>query len=377
MLAAILVTPFSANAQDDRLARMNDVEVGLLTCSPHHEVFSLYGHSAIHWHDLRTGRHFVFNYGVFDFKSPHFVWRFVMGETDYRLECYQNFQAWCKYYKDWGSKVEEQILDLTPSEKQRLEVALGENLRNPVYRYNFFYDNCSTRPRDIIERCLEGKVKYTPRDGYSPTYREMIHECTKEHPWAAFGNDLLLGIRADMKTDMRQQEFLPQNLSYDFDNATIERNGEIRPLVLRHATHIPPGNQPLEGGFPLSPLACTLILLLISIAIFVLECLKKSIWIWWDALLMLTTGLAGCILALMIFSEHPATSINLQILILNPLSLFFIPHVIRRKKTPWFKISLCLVILFLMGSFWQDYAEGMEIVALCLLLRYWIHRNEK
>ena len=96
---------------------------------------------------------------------------------------------------------------------------------------------------------------------------------------------------------------------------------------------------------------------------------------WWDALLMLVTGLPGCLLLIMFFSEHPATSTNLQILLLNPMALFFIPAVLRRKRTRWFTISLGLVVAFLIGGFWQDYAEGMEIVALCLLLRICIHRR--
>jgi hypothetical protein len=79
----------------------------------------------------------------------------------------------------------------------------------------------------------------------------------------------------------------------------------------------------------------------------------------------------------MIFSEHPTTSLNLQILILNPLSLFFIWPVWKGRKTIWFTLSMVLTMAFFLGSYWQDYAEGMEFVALCLLLRYWKHHNDK
>lgn len=359
----------------------DSVEIGLLTCSPHEEVYSLYGHTAIHYHDLRTGMHWVFNYGVFDFKKPNFVWRFIMGQTDYRLECSSNFigssHSFCEYYRKWGSMVEEQVLDLTPVEKGRLRDALYANLMNPVYRYNFLFDNCSTRPRDIIERCLEGRVSYADRPGYTPTFRQMIHECTASHPWTTFGNDLLLGLRADRPTTHGERQFLPANLKYDFDHATVERDGQTRPLVLRHVVHVPQGEQPVEDGFPLSPLACTLLLIIVSAAVLAYELRKGRIQVWWDVVLMLLTGLPGLLLLLMFFSEHPATSSNLQILVLCPLSLLFIPSVARRKPTRWFKLSLILTLAFLAGAFWQDYAEGMEIVALCLLMRYWIHRNDK
>ncbi len=377
MLVCMFAASLPVYSQNDLLSRMDSVEVGLLTCSPHQEVYSLYGHTALHWHDLRTGEHWVFNYGVFDYKKPHFVWRFILGQTDYMLECTGNLKRWCDYYRKWGSEVKEQVLDLTPAEKLRLQAALATNLRNPVYRYNFFYDNCSTRPRDMIERCLEGTVDYAVRNDYEPSFRQMIHQCTEDHPWTAFGNDLLLGLNADKKTTQRERQFLPADLSWDFDHATVDRQGVKRPLVSRLVTHVPQGQQPVKKGFPLSPLACTLLLLLMSVAVFAYERWKKRILVWWDVLLMLTSGLAGCVLLLMVFSEHPATSLNLQLLLLNPLALLFIPAVARRRKTRWFNIMLGFIVAFLIGGLWQHYAEGMYFVALCLLLRYWTHHNDK
>lgn len=380
-LASYAEEPADSAKTESSMSAMDYAEVGLLTCSPHNEVYSLYGHTALHWHDRRTGEHWVFNYGVFDYSKPHFVWRFMMGQTDYKLECTTHFndgeRSFCDYYRKWGSKVEEQILDLTPREKARLMMALQEKLRNPVYRYNYFFDNCSTRPRDIIENCLEGKLTYDTTLDNGLTFRQMIHRLLEEHPWAAFGNDLLLGLNADRRTTLREQQFLPANLSRDMDHATVERDGVKRPLVKRHVTHVPQGSQPVDNSWLPSPLACTLLLLLISIAIFIFEQRRGKTMVWWDVLLMTVTGLAGCILALMFFSEHPATSSNLQVLLLNPLALIFIPKVLRRRRTWWFNIELAFIVLFFIGALWQDYAEGMECVALCLLLRYWRHRNDK
>jgi hypothetical protein len=88
---------------------------------------------------------------------------------------------------------------------------------------------------------------------------------------------------------------------------------------------------------------------------------------------MLVQGLAGCILFAMLFSEHPTTSTNLQILLLNPLPLFFIPAVLKRKKTMWWNILLAMVVLFYLGGIFQVYAEGMMLLALCLLIRFLSH----
>ena len=348
----------------------DSIEVSLLTCSPHEEVYSLYGHTALRWHDLAKGEDIAFNWGVFDFRKPFFVGRFVFGLTDYELGAYP-YNFFKQEYQHYGSSITEQVLNLTPEEKMTLKQALIENLKpeNKVYRYNYFYDNCSMRPRDLIERCINGKVEYAPREDYQPTYREMVHSCVRNHPWAAFGNDLLLGLKADLKTDLRQQEFLPVNLMYDFDRATIYADGEYRPLVKERRIALPAGVQVIEEDFPLTPMQCACVLLVISMGLALIEWKRKKRFKYWDALLMLAQGLAGCVLFVMIFSQHPTTSLNLQLLLLNPLPLFFIPAVLRRRPTRWWIILAVMIVLFFIGSLFQHYAEGMIIVALSLLIR--------
>ena len=278
---------------------MDSVEVSLLTCSPHEEIYSLYGHSAIRWHDLRSDgpvetRDIVFNWGMFNFNKPHFVLRFVFGLTDYELGVFPYSSFW-PYYKKWGSSVTEQVLNLTNDEKRSLQQALAMNLRpeNKVYRYNFFYDNCSTRPRDILERSIHGTVNYQDRDDYTPSYRDMVHECVRNHPWAAFGNDMLLGVKADLQTSRTEQEFLPSNLRHDFANAQIYSNGTYRPLVKEERLSVPPGVQIIESDFPLSPTECATILLIISVCILLLEIRRKKTYKFWDVVLMALQGLAG------------------------------------------------------------------------------------
>ena len=373
------ITGFSAPvaAQDDStLLAMDSVEISLLTCQPHDEVYSLYGHTAIRYHDFhKKGKvDAAFNYGVFNFHAPHFVARFVFGLTDYELGAfpYHLFQA---EYRHFGSMVTEQVLNLTAQEKYQLRQALSENLRpeNCVYRYNYFYNNCTTKARDIIERCINGNVEYADREDYTPTYRKMIHEMTQRNPWSRFGNDLLLGIKADQPTTLRQQEFLPQNLMYDFDRARINDNGTRRPLVKERRVSVPPGVQMHESGFPLSPLICFSILLVIGIIIFLIEWKIQCIFIVWDVLLMLATGIIGIVLTLMLFSQHPTVSLNLQIILFNPLPWLFLWPIIRKKKTIYWHLTAILSILFLIGALFQSYAEGIWSLALCLLLQCCLH----
>jgi hypothetical protein len=378
LLTLILVSSAPVAAQED-IPPMDSVEFSLLTCQPHDEVYSLYGHTAIRYHELRPGGlDWAFNYGVFDFKKPHFVARFVFGLTDYELGAYP-YKYFVKEYRRFGSMVTEQVLNLTDEEKMALHDALAINLRpeNKIYRYNYFYNNCTTKARDIIESCINGKVEYAGREDYTPSYRDMVHSMTRNNPWSRFGNDLLLGIKADWKTDLRQQEFLPGNLMYDFDHAQIYSNGSYRPLIKERRIAVPAGVQIIESGFPLSPLACAAILLAVGIVIFFFEWRKKRAFVLWDVLLMMTTGTIGIVLTLMLFSQHPTVSLNLQIILCNPLPWLFLWPVIRGRETRYWKITAILAVLFLIGSFFQCYAEGIHVLALCLLMQCYANMKIK
>lgn len=357
----------------------DSVEVSLLTCQPHDEVYSLYGHTALRWHDLHKGKgDIAFNWGVFDFKKPHFVARFVFGLTDYELGGFP-YQYFKQEYRRWGSMVTEQVLNLTAAEKQKLQQALEENLRdeNRIYRYNYFYNNCTTKARDIIEKCIDGRLEYAEREDYSPSYRDMVHLMTERNPWARFGNDVLLGIKADQTASRQEQEFLPNNLMYDFDHAQIYTNGNYRPLVKERRIGEPPGVQIQQSAFPLTPWQSGMMIVAIGLLIFAVEWKMKRSFLAWDLLLMVTTGVFGIVLTLMLFSQHPTVSLNLQILLLNPLPWFFLLPVIKGRGRRFWLLTSVLTILFLMGGLFQSYAEGIQSLACCLLLQSCIHLLRK
>ena len=375
VLFFIVLTPVMADIQEADVQYMDSVEISLLTCEPHDEIYSLYGHTAIRYHDLHPGGiDATFNYGVFNFKTPHFALRFVFGRTDYELGAYP-YRLFLKEYEHFGSEVSEQVLNLTSEEKMQLRLLLAENMlpENTVYRYNYFYNNCTTKARDIIEKCINGRIEYTENKVDTKSYREMVREMTKEHPWAAFGNDLLLGVNADKGTTLRQQEFLPHNLMRDFDHAQIITNGQSRPLVKTRRIALPAGTKIQQEGFPVSPFACGVILTVIGFIICCFEYRRQRAFRWWDVLLMVATGSIGIILFLMLFSLHPTVSLNLMFILFNPLPWFFLWPVIKRRKTRYWTITAYLAVLFIIFGFIQDYPEGVWSLALCLLLQCYIH----
>lgn len=355
---------------------MDSVEISLLTCRPRQNVYSLYGHTAIRIQDKQNHLDMAVNYGMFSFDKPFFILRFVFGLTDYSMDI-EDFEAFRIYYATRGAGVKQQTLNLTKEEKRAIIDAIIKNYepQNRVYRYSYFYDNCTTRARDILLDNIKGTIRYQTRNKNSESYREMIHDYNEQQRWARFGNDLLLGIKADFPTNHEQQQFLPDNLRKDFDNAVvIDKNGQKRALVSNSSWVVLPGTQAEWSGFPLSPTTCAIIFFVIVVAVSIYERCKIKMFWGMDIFLMLLTGLCGLILLAMVFSQHPTVRVNLQILLLNPISLIFLyPTVkcLRRNVIHrWLMAWMILIVLFLIGGFFQSYAEGMTIVALSLLIRY-------
>lgn len=194
ILFLLSVFPLVANSQT--LTYSDSVEISLLTCTPGEESWSQYGHTAIRYNDLRNGNDLSINYGLFSLSQSMFIPRFIFGLTDYRVGI-ESMEEMLFQYSYEGRGVIEQKLNLSKEEKYQIFTALRENLRpeNVVYRYNFFYDNCTTRAQHILLDKLKGKTTfYADTKTVLPTYREMIHEWNKNDIWTQFGEDILLSL---------------------------------------------------------------------------------------------------------------------------------------------------------------------------------------
>jgi hypothetical protein len=281
-------------------------------------------------------------------------------------------------YREEKRWVLQQTLNLTAEEKQRIANALYENYlpQNRTYRYNYFYDNCTTRARDILLNNLNNISVSSNTEQVAPSYREMTHQWNENHLWDRFGNDLLLGIQADFKTTYEAREFLPDSLRKDFESImTIDKDGRRCPLVSETKYLYKPekADEAETALTKMRPLTFFATLLILTVTLTGLQWRKKrNFWVL-DTILLSITGLAGLMLLVMVFSQHPTVRINLQILLLNPLSLIFLYPTIKAERkglSHWYwKVLTACLALFFIGAFWQDYAEGMLFLALCLLVR--------
>lgn len=355
----------------------DSLEVGLMTCAPGDEVYELYGHTAIRVRDVTTGDDVVFNYGMFSFDAPHFVWRFTKGECDYYIAA-MDYPHFAHAYAARGSAVIQQTLNLTAEEKWRLFALLCENLKpeNRMYRYNFLYDNCTTRARDRIEEAVDGEVVYAGKDSVC-SFRQIIHRYTEGHPWAELGNDICLGAETDRPITVRQEMFAPFYLLDYFDGAVIRgRNGNTRPLVCSKQTVVEGCRPAVATDRMPSPACCAWLLFALVAVLTVAEYrLRRSFWPL-DAVLMTLTGIIGCVVAfLFFFSLHPTVGTNWQIWVFNPVPLLAMPWVVwcavKRRKTGYHAVNAVVLMFFILFSALipQDLCAVVVPLALSLWLR--------
>jgi len=369
IVLTFILSVVNATVGAQSMTNPDRIQISLLTCSPGKEVWAQYGHTAIRYYDKESGEDLAINYGIFSLDQTYFIPRFVLGMTDYRMGV-QPMDMFLAQYSYEGRGVVEQVLNLSAEDKEVIYKALQENMKpeNVVYRYNYFFDNCTTRARDMLVNHLHGKVVYPPAEE-DATFRSMIHKWNNKYEWAQFGEDLLLGVNADRKTTKSEQQFLPENLRSDFDKARY--NG--KPLVKETNVLLDAETEVAEPVFPLSPLSVALIFAVISLVMMLFSYRRQQVYWAWDLALMLTSGLMGIIFFVMIFSQHPCVSLNFILLFFNPVPLFFLYSTIKKKKVIWWKIWGVLIILGLFGSLFQEIPLPILIVASFLLLHCIVH----
>ncbi len=350
------------------------LRISLLTCSPGTEIYELFGHTALRVQDQAEGTDWVFNYGIFDFNAPHFIWRFVKGETDYQLGIVP-FEYFLWSYSQRNSTVVEQELNLSEAEKQKLLEELQHNYlpENRVYRYNYLYDNCTTRARVKVEEAIDGLVKYDENADLQ-TFRSIIHQYTAGHPWSQLGIDLCLGSEIDREISLRDKMFVPENLYKGFRRSVIvPTEGEFRNLVSQEIVLNTVEGQTVKEG--ISPLQCGLLVLLLVVILSVIGVIRDQTFWGIDVVLFAGAGLVGVVLAFLVFfSEHPAVSPNWNLCVFHPLHLLYLPflirHALRQEKEYYHLANLVVISLFIM--FMGVLPQKINPAVLPLALSLWV-----
>ncbi len=292
-----------------------EATVSLLTALPGTDIYQLEGHSGLRIVDS-AGRDITVNWGVFDFNSPNFVYRFVSGQTDYECWAYPT-EFFIQSYRLEGRQVIEQVLNLDSIQEARIIELVANNLRpeNQIYRYNYVKDNCATRPMAMIEAAAGRKL--LSDDPAQTTFRKEMQRYHQLYPWYQFGIDLALGRGIDRPISRRQATFAPVELMQQLSELDI---------VTETHTYGRQTSQPRPTPWPLTPMAVSVYVLLWAIAATFMRGGRV-----FDTVYFAIAFIGGMVLTFLVFiSTHEATSPNLLLLWLNPLC-------IAGSILPWLK----------------------------------------
>ncbi len=349
--------------------------VSLLTMLPGDEVYSQFGHSGYRIHDPLTGLDKTYNFGTFDFEQPFFVFRFVRGELDYVLDT-APYELELDKYAYLRRPMIEQQLALPHETVQFLYSLLETNAlaENRAYRYDFFFDNCSTRLLDILDDALEasGHERLSlPSETATESFRELIAPYITDTPFLRLGINLGLGMPADAIATPRQRSFLPMELMNQFDGASF--NGQ--PLIATTDTVVVvPDYSGERTAVDWPKLALWLVFLGgVGMTLLGLRTNRKASPIGrrGDWLLFSVLGFVGLILTVLWFgTEHAVTGPNLNLLWAWPTHLF-VARWMRKPTLPrWMKVYLGASVLVTIVTLilWRFLPQALPSSAIPLLL---------
>lgn len=345
------------------------LRISLLTCSPGGELYSSFGHTAIRIQNNRLHTDYVYNYGTFNFDQPNFYLKFIRGKLEFMLSV-QTFDDFLYEYQVTQRSVSEQVLTLTAEQKSTIMDFLSTNYlpANRTYKYDFLYDNCATRIRDILFKEVKG-VQLTKRLTKPGTsFRDLIYTYLDKagQPWSKLGIDLLLGSPVDKQVDNATAMFLPDYLSAGVKHARIA----TKPYEAV-SSQIIDVSSPVTPTGKYVPLTLFIIISAGLILIYYLLRNKPAKLLIIDSVLLYITGLLGFLLLFMwLATDHQACAWNYNLLWAMPFNLiagFFI-----WKKRSWLRkyFLIMTVLTAVLIAFWWGTPQHFNIALLpfCILL---------
>ena len=345
LLLTLAVLAFPLRAQyPDTLPHLGDsAYAALITCGAGDEFYTSFGHSALRICDSTQGIDLVYNYGTFDFDTPHFYWKFARGHLNYHLSR-STFYGFLFEYQYEGRAVWQQRLRLSNQELNNLFLLLEINYlpEYRYYQYDFFRDNCATRPRDMITYALDHRTlaPETTTDT-NLTYRNLLYRSTANNLlWWRLAVDMALGLPCDHRCSNYEYMFSPIAMMQQFDTLTVS---DTRQPIAEPAEVILPETR-IPHSRSVSP-TLTFWVIFLAVLLLTLLCWKNDWRLrWLDLPLFLIPFLGSLIIIfLWFFSSHYCTQLNFNILWASPLFLYFLIRL--RRSRPWLVVVQLVMLL--------------------------------
>lgn len=343
----------------------NEATISIITCRAGDDIYNTFGHSAIRVKDPNTRLDVIYNYGMFSFKEEGFTSKFLRGKLKYWIGK-STLESFMRGYVYEKRTVLEQTLNLDNEQKNSFYKALEENYKpeNRYYLYDFFFDNCSTRIRDILANHISD-LEYPDSPELQLSFRELLDQHTYRSPWTDFGMDLLVGTISDRMATVEEQMYLPEFL---FNHLSKTKIGQDKDLVASISVILDfeAVEQQRDNTPYFTPLLFFIILLFIEVVIYLYN--PRSTWLkLYDNIWYLLIGLGGLVLTFMWFgTDHISTKSNLNLIWMNPLILL---AMYMKSRKIWAFILILLALSVLQSAFFQSYHGAVYPIIIILILK--------
>ena len=329
-------------------------------------MYSTFGHSAIQIADPGSGIDKVYNYGTFDFDTPNFYLKFARGKLEYILSV-SNFERFVRSYHYEGRWVVRQEINLNQDRRQELFNLLEENAKaeNRAYKYDFLYDNCSTRIRDIIEKTLGEELDYEEEiQKPDTTFRNFLDLYLTNHPWSDLGIDIALGAPCDKVASPREKMFLPDYLMSGLSSAVISNEHGTKPLLLPEQVILEENTNLIKRDEESISWMFWLLFTLIALISFFAGARRL---IWFDRVYFFTLGVIGVLLFLLWFAtDHTATKWNYNLLWALP-TWIVAPFLLNKNSAHGF-FKTHAILMFALIVFWMLIPQNLHAITVPLIL---------
>ena len=367
LLLFLLLMSLALNAQ----VLSDSATASVLTCGAGEDFYTSFGHSAIRITDPVKGLDLVYNYGTFDFGTPHFYWKFMRGQLDYQLSR-TSYAEFIDEYEWYSRPVSEQRLTFESGQVQNLFLLLETNYLPEYrhYRYDFLRDNCATRVRDIVYSAW-AQDTVLQRTAEPRSYRQLLATCLKDSmEWWHLGIDLLFGLPTDHRCSAPERMFLPAEMEAELAQCTTTGIWTAPAIVEPSHALLTKGRTPLKASFP--PVVAFALLLAVIAVLTVCAhrfSFKPVVFNVIDRVLFIFAGLCGLFLCFMLFgSDHWCTQWNLNILWLSPLLILI---AIRLGRSPRWALWLQEAMFFVAAVWvvWCGLSAAIIPLIIMLMLR--------
>ncbi len=260
LVLAGLTAPAAAQADDEatmRELRRSYAELRQVAADAHQDypvvelvtmgvgslIWERHGHIALCL-DYGGPRVDCYNYGVANFLHPlamaagffrgtHSFWVARMDPEE---------MLWVYVHADRTIWV--QPLPLTTDQKKQVEQKLQSDIReeNKYYAYDHFWDNCTTRVRDIIDHATGGALSSMNEPSDGRTYRDLARAGFYGMKIPLLITDVAMGRVTDREPTYWERMFLP-----DYLREAVQKKWGVTPVAI-YTRKGPPASQDTSSG---------------------------------------------------------------------------------------------------------------------------------